>query len=408
MEAPMKKETGRRLDGGSIAMIVCSAVLALLMAGLIVTLVRVKWSQQDAYAAVYEAAGIIEDEYYFMEGDSTSLAQDAIRGMLSGIDDPYAAYYTAEEYDEMLADDAGDYQGIGISVLAPDETGGYIMTVYPDTPMSEAGAQAGDVIVSVNGTAAAGLSMDDFLALFSDEEGVSDTLVLLRGEELLTVTVTRREVHVTRVYSEMLDNGAGYVNIEQFVGSDVTEFWTAVQSLQAEGMTGLVIDLRNNPGGSLTDVLGIANYLLPRDALVCTIKSRRGTEEVYYAEGDERLTDMPLVVLVNGNSASASELLSGALQDHGAAKIVGTQTFGKGIVQSYYRLKNGAGWVKLTTDAYYTPNDVCIHGTGITPDYPVEQAEGYADFSPSMIPHDEDLQLQAALTLLAKSMQAAA
>lgn len=408
MEQPMEHPAGKRPDRGTVAMIVCTVVLVALTAWLIITMLGVKRAEKDPYAAVYEAAGIIEEEYYFLEDDSDALARDAIRGMLSGIDDPYAAYYTEEEYNAMLEEDAGDYQGIGISVLAPDGTGGYIMTVYPDTPMAEAGAQAGDVILEVNGTAAANLSMEDFLALFSSEDGGTDTLLLLRDGRRFTVTATRRAVHATRIYSELLAGGAGYLRIEQFTGSVVSEFWTDATTLRDQGATGLIIDLRDNPGGGLNEVLGVSNYLLPKDSVICTIKSRRGTEEIYKSEGGERILDLPIVVLVNGGSASASELLSGALQDHGVAMVVGTQTFGKGIVQSYYRLKNGAGWVKLTTDAYYTPNDVCIHETGITPDYVVEQDAAWTGKSPALIPHDEDAQLKAALDILASALVAAA
>lgn len=392
--------TKKKIDKSTIAMIICTAVLVTLMVILIVSLLRVRVAGKDPYAVIYEAAGIIEDEFYFLEDEPETLAQNAIHGMLSGIEDPYAAYYTEEEYQAMLEDDAGDYQGIGISVLAPDEVGSTIFTVFPNSPMSEAGAQAGDIILSINGTRAAGMAMDDFLALFSDEDGGTDSLLLKRGETEFTVTVTRRAVHATRVFSEMLDDGVGYIRIDQFSGTVVSEFIAAAKELQAGGMTGLVVDVRDNPGGGLTEVLGVTSYLLPKGELICTIKSRRGTEAVYRAEGTERMEGMPIVVLVNGNSASASELFSGALRDHDLAQVIGTQTYGKGIVQSYFRLNDGAGWVKITTDAYYTPNDICIHETGITPDYVVEQNDDWLSKAASMIPHEEDAQLIVALDVL--------
>ncbi|MDO4573101.1 MAG: S41 family peptidase, partial [Clostridia bacterium] len=321
----------KRPDRATIAMIVCTALLVALMIGLIVTMLRVRLGTgDDPYAAITEAAGIIADEYYFYEDEADPLAGDAIRGMLAGIGDPYAAYYTEEEYDEMLKSDSGDYQGIGISVLAPDGQGARILAVYADSPMEEAGAQAGDIILRVNGAAVAGLSMDEFLALFSEEEDGSDTIELQRGEERFTVRVTRRDVHATRVTSELLEDGAGYIYIEQFVGSVAAEFEAALANLAAQGATGLVIDLRNNPGGGLTEVLAVAGSLVPKGEVICTIKSRRGTENVYRSEGGGLAEELDIVVLVNGNSASASELLSGALQDHGLAVIAGTQTYGKG------------------------------------------------------------------------------
>ena len=403
---PVKKSH----DTGMIAVIICAAVILALLAGLVLSLLAgVRGRARNPYAAVTEAAGIIEDEFYFLEGiDGNTLAQSAIWGMLEALDDPYAAYYTEEEYNEMLRSNAGDYQGIGISVLPPDETGSMILTVYPDSPMEEAGALAGDIILSVNGTSAAGMQMDDFLALFSEEDGGTDTLILLRGETQFTVQATRREVHVARIFSEILDGGIGYIRIEQFTGTVVTEFKAAVQEALAHGVSALVIDLRDNPGGGLTEVLGVASYLLPKGELICTLKSRHGAEKAYRAEGEERLTDMPIALLVNGNSASASELLSGALQDHGVATVIGTQTFGKGIVQSYYRLKDGAGWVKLTTDAYYTPHDVCIQGAGITPDYVIELAENWTEKAIGAIPHEEDAQLIAALDILDNILRKAA
>lgn len=402
-----EKRIKKSLDKGTVAMIVCTAVLVALMVGLIISLLRVRVANKDPYAVIYEAAGIIEDEFFFLEDDSETIAQNAIRGMLSGIEDPYAAYFTEEEYNAMLESDAGDYQGIGISVLTPDEVGSTIFSVFPNSPMSEAGAQMGDIILSVNGTRVAGMTMDDFLALFSDEDGGTDTIELQRGETQFTVTVTRRAVHATRIFSEMLSDGVGYIRIEQFTGTVVSEFIAAAEDFRAKGMTGLVVDVRDNPGGGLNEVLGVTSYLLPKGELICTIKSRRGTEAVYRAEGTERMEGMPIVVLANGNSASASELFCGALQDHGLAKVVGTQTYGKGIVQSYFRLKDGAGWVKITTDAYYTPNDICIHETGITPDYVIELTGNSRDKAASMIPHDEDAQLIAALDIL-ESLELAA
>jgi len=395
-------------DTATTFTIICSVVIGALVVGLILSILRIGSPTHDSYASVYEAADIIGNEYYFMQDDQELLAQNIIRSMLAGIDDPYAHYYTETEYQGMLQEDTGDYQGIGISVLPPDATGSCILVVYPDSPMDDAGAKAGDYITSVNGVQVSGLPMDDFLLLFSDEDGGSDTLEMLRGVEAFSLHVTRRAVHVTRVYSELLSDRTGYIRIEQFIGTVVPEFIAAVEDFEEQHVKGMIIDLRDNPGGGLSEVLGIAHALLPKGALISTIQSRHGTENAYYANGSDNIASMPIVILVNGNSASASELLSAALQDNNIACIVGTQTFGKGIVQSYYRLKNGAGWIKLTTDAYFTPNGLCIHGTGITPDYTVPQSVAWEDKVISMIPHNEDQQLNAALEILEEILRKAA
>ncbi len=378
--------------------LVITALLSSLLTAVIV--LRRAGTEEESFAPLVEASGIIEKNYYFADQTSgQARVEAALRGMVDSIGDAYAQYMTEEEYREMLAADSGVYIGIGIVVLTPDERGSMIDRVYDGGPASEAGVHAGDIILSVNGTAAAGMPFSDMLALFSEDDAIPDTLVLLRGETEFTVQLYRREVHVPKVTSEMLGNSVGYIRIEEFTGQVASEFSTALDALFAGGMQKLVLDVRNNPGGGLTEVLDVTDSLLPAGSLIATRRSRTEEEMVYKAK--KAGVSLPIAVLVNGNSASASELFTGALRDNGMAVVVGERTFGKGIVQSYYRLKNGAGWVKLTSDAYYTPSGVCIQGTGIEPDVAVALAETMQTTTDlANLPHEDDAQLQAALAAL--------
>ena len=393
--------TGRKRFDWGIFFIVLCAILIVAMATALGYLIRDRSDAAHLDAdALAEAADTIEKYYYFYEDEQEKgLTDNALRGMVAGLGDPYAQYMTAEEYDAMLADDAGDYKGLGISVAEPDENGSVISEVYDGSPAAQAGLIAGDLILTVNGTDVRGMQFDEMLDLFSVDDAVADVLTIVRGEETMEFTVLRGEVHVNRVYSEVLDDGIGYLRITQFYGTVADEFWTAAEAFRAQGIHRLVIDIRDNPGGGLTEVLGVCDHVVPDGAVITTIKSKTESEEVYRAKGTKRI-DMDVIVLVNGNSASASELFAGAMQSHQLATIVGTQTYGKGIVQSYFRLRANGGWVKITTDAYYTPSDECIQGVGITPDVIVELPEELRNTPVEMLDRPQDTQLQAALDLL--------
>jgi len=359
-------------------------------------------------SALQELANTIHSQYYFYDDkklDNDKLLDAAMRGMITELDDPYAQYFTEEEYQKLLSDNAGDYVGIGISIQAPDDTGAEVISVYAGAPADLAGIKKGDVITKVNGNATAGKSLNEVITYFSDDTNVPDEIIYLRDGVETTVSVLRAEVHIVRVTSSVLDGNIGYVHITEFNGSVATDFTNAVNALQEQGIHNLIIDLRDNPGGSLTDVLNVAYTLIPKGQTIVSIRSKSGDEDVYKSEGDKQY-QMRLVVLVNGGSASASELLTGALKDYGLATIVGTQTFGKGIVQSYFHLSDNKGWAKMTTDAYYTPNGVCIHGVGITPDIVVELPDELKDLSVDLIDPAKDTQLQAAIAVFAQKAQA--
>ncbi len=398
----------KRHDISTIAIIIGFAVIVILTVSLMFLVGNRSASDALDSSALQELAGTIDSQYYFYEDkelDNEKLLEAAMRGMVSELDDPYAQYFTEDEYQKLLSDNAGDYVGIGISIQAPDETGAKVVSVYSGAPADLAGIQKGDIITKVNGNATAEKSLDEVITYFSDDETVPDEITYLRDGVETTVSVLRAEVHIVRVASSVLDGNIGYIYISEFNGSVATDFSSAIDSLQEQGINNLIIDLRDNPGGGLNEVLNVAYRLIPKGETIVSIHSKNGDEDVYKSEGNDQIS-MHIVVLVNGNSASASELLTGALKDYGLATIVGTQTFGKGIVQSYFHLSNSKGWVKMTTDAYYTPSGVCIQGVGITPDIVVDLPEELKDTSIDLLDPALDTQLQAAINVFAQQAKA--
>lgn len=349
---------------------------------------------------IRDAMAIVEDEYYFYDDKTKEkMIVGAMKGIAAYIDDKYAEYYTDEEYAALLQSDSGNYIGVGISVVETAVGEFYIKAVFPNTPASEAGLLTEDRLLSINGQSCEGLELNDFLAFFSHEEGDVNTLEVERQGEALSFTMTMREVYQPFVEYKMLEGNIGYICITEFHGSADEEVEQAMAALREQGMEKLVLDLRDNPGGSLTVVCGVAEQFLPKDSLITTIRSRNGWENTYYTHKEG--SDIPMTVLINGSSASASELLSGALKDYDRAVLFGTTTYGKGIVQTFYSVKGNIGGImKLTTDAYFTPNNVCIHGEGIAPDYEVELPEDVLYYNAYSIPYEQDTQLQAAVEYL--------
>ncbi len=397
----------RKPDTYTITIIICIAIIAMLSFALMFVLSERSASQTVDVSAVQDLAQTIRADYFFYDDKELSdskLVDGAMRGMISTLDDPYAQYFTEEEYNNLLSTNSGDYVGVGISVQAPNEIGSTVISVYSGGPADLAGIRPGDVITSVNGKATANLSMDELIDCFSSDDSVPDEIVYLRDGVETSVSVQRSSVHVNRVSSTVYSGNIGYIRITEFNGSVAEDFWNAATALSDQGIQNLIIDLRDNPGGGLNEVLQVSNYLIPKDKVIVTIRSKSGDERVYKSEGNSQL-NMTLVMLVNDYSASASELLTGALKDYGLAKVVGIQTYGKGIVQSFFHMKENGGWAKFTTDAYYTPNDVCIQGVGITPDIVVELPEELKNTSIELLEPAKDTQLQAALALFAQQAQ---
>lgn len=347
---------------------------------------------------VRDARNLIREHFYYYSEDETELTEAALKGLAQATGDDYAEYYTAEEYANLTKQNQGSFVGIGILTQMNDDGEVEIIEVYGDTPASEAGLLSGDILVEINGVSSEGLDLSGFLANMKAEDGVENTLLIRRGEELMTFTVIPREVHTPTVSCRMLTDTIGYIHVMKFHGDCVQETKDAIEQLRGAGMKSLVFDLRDNLGGSLNDALDIADIFLPRDYVITSLRSRDGEETVYKTETGG--LDMRMVLLVNGYSASASELVAGAWKDHEAAYLIGTRTYGKGIVQSFYGISETGGMLKITTDAYYTPNGVCVHGEGIEPNLVVTLSEEAQQYSIQTLPFELDTQLQAAIAYL--------
>ena len=379
--------------------VILSVALIIALSGLYLTGLQLYKLRE--YIPIMQAASIIENNYYYYDKDTDQekLVENAIDGMVDGIGDKYAQYYTASEYRDLQKSQNNEYRGIGILVGVPGEEGAEILRVYAGSPMDTAGARSGDLILKVNGTPVGGMPLNDMLDLFSTDPYAEDSLLVRRDGKQITFTAKKADVYVPAVTYEMLQDGTGYIRIASFSGNVAKEMSDAVDTLLEMGMRGAVLDLRNNPGGNLDAVLRSAELFLSKGKLIVSVMTRNEEETKYYSTADGK-ENFPAVVLVNGNSASAAELFTGALRDNGRAIVVGEKTFGKGIVQSFFKVRSTAGYVKLTTDVYFTPGGVCIHKKGIKPDIEAELPEELASLEPEQIRHEEDTQLQMAVTTL--------
>ena len=335
------------------------------------------------------------DEYYYFEAPlREQLVKSAANGMVASLNDPYSAYFTDEEYQRYLSSINGAYDGIGVLIGQPTEDGAEILDVYEDTSASEAGLLTGDFIVAVDGTGVSGLTLEEISTLIARGNGEAVKLTIKRGEESFDVDVVSGTVNIKRVEHFLYNHHTGYIRISMFSGNCAEEFREAIKDLTERRMTCLVIDLRNNPGGLLKDVVSIADTLLGECTIV-TVRSNGGEEEVYTS--NKKGVSVPVAIIVNENSASASEILAAAVQDNEAGIIVGMPTFGKGIVQTTRRLESNGAWLKLTTSAYYTPSGKSINGTGVTPDLEVDLPEEMKSTPIDKLDQEQDAQLWAAL-----------
>lgn len=307
------------------------------------------------------------DTYYYQEGiDRKVLEEGAYRGMVEALGDPYSEYFSEEELQALYQDSQGVYYGIGAKVqLDTDSTLAKISGVISNTPAEEADLRAEDLIYKVDGTETYGMSLQEVVSLIKGEEGTYVHLTLIRDGKEIEKDVVRRKVESPTVEHQMYENGIAYIQITEFDTITVDQFAEALAVSRGQGMKGLILDLRANPGGNLLSVVSIAKMLLPEGLIVYT-EDRDGHRMEYKCDGTKEI-EVPMVVLVDGNSASASEILAGAIKDYGVGTLLGTTTFGKGIVQRPVELSDGSA-VKLTISSYYTPNGTNIHGIGIEPD----------------------------------------
>lgn len=309
------------------------------------------------------------ESFYFGDVDDETAKDNIYKAYLSSYGDKYTMYYTADEYKALKESTNGKFYGIGAVCQLSGEGGVLLVDVYDNGAGYQAGLRSGDRVVNVDGRDITGMELSSAVALIKGDKGTSVTLEVIRGTERLTFSAVRDAVEAKTVSYTLLDNNIGYLSISQFEEITTKQFKAAVEDLQSQGMKGLVIDIRNNPGGLLDTVVGMLKYMLP-DGLIVYTEDKQGNRKEYKGQDNDEF-NLPLAVLVNGNSASASEIFAGAIQDYGKGTIIGTQTYGKGIVQTVKPLTDGSA-IKFTIAKYFTPKGQDIHGKGVTPDMVVE------------------------------------
>lgn len=336
------------------------------------------------------------DEEYLGEISTDKLEEGVYAGLIYGLGDVYSRYYTKDEYEQESVTTEGSYVGIGVAMQKYTAGGVQIVECYKGSTAEEAGVKVDDVITAINGEDITDTELQDVVSMIKDNEDKDVVLTVQRkGEDTQEITVKVSNVELPSVFGEMLDENTGYIQITEFKGVTVEQYEEVFADLKEQGMERLVVDLRDNPGGLLNVVCDILRDILPEGLIVYT-EDKNGNRSEETCDGKNPL-DMPLAVLVNGNSASASEIFAGAVKDYGLGTIVGTTTYGKGVVQSIRQLSDGSA-VKLTIANYYTPKGNSINKTGIRPDVEVELSPEL--LNQEEITHEEDKQLQAALNSL--------
>ncbi len=325
---------------------------------------------EDTVAKMKVIENVIDTYFYKEDVDKDAMVDGIFKGMVESLGDPYSEYYSKEELESLYQDSFGVYYGVGAYVSLDTTTGlAKVSGIIADSPAEEADLRAEDIIYKVDDVDVTGMSLQETVSLIKGDENTTVKLTLIRDGKEIEKEVTRRKVESPTVKFEMLDDGMAYIQITEFDTVTVDQFTEAMAMARGNDMKGLILDLRSNPGGNLSSVVSIAKQMLPKGLIVYT-EDRDGNREEYSCDGSKEL-DVPMVVLVNGNSASASEILAGAIKDYGIGTLVGTTTFGKGIVQRPIELSDGSA-VKLTISSYYTPNGINIHGIGIEPDVECE------------------------------------
>ena len=314
------------------------------------------------------------DQYYIGEIDEQKILDETIKGYVNGLDDEYSEYMTKEEWEEFQADALGNYVGIGIYMTIDENGNVVILSPIEGTPAADVGLKEGDVIVNVNDESVLGFSSDEVSSKIKGEEGTKVKITVLRNNEYLDFEVERKAIKVYHVESEMLDNKIGYISLLTFDEGCSEEFKNAYEKLASEGAEKLIIDLRSNTGGLVDEALNIADMILPKGAKMLITTDSEGNKTTDVSENDPIIINKDIVLLVNEYSASASELLVGALKDNGKAIVVGKNTYGKGVIQSVFMLNDGSA-LKLTVNEYFTPNETKINKVGIKPDYEVDLGE---------------------------------
>ncbi len=373
-----------------IAVCGCGATWALGRLGLAGLSGMASASDQSEVSSKMQELQSYIDRYFLFDYEKEDEESGIYKGMMSGLGDVYTTYYTPDEYASFMENSNGSYSGIG-AMLSQDYNTGIItvVKVFEGSPAEEAGIQPDDILYKVKGEEVTGEDLSLVVTDLKGEEGTDVDISMMRGTDVLDMTITRRSIEVPTVEYKMLDENIGYIAISEF--DDVTDeqFIAALEDLKSQGMKNLAIDLRNNGGGLVDVTCNILDQLLPEGLIVYT-EDKNGDRQEEYSDA-EHYFDGKMAVLVNGNSASASEIFAGAIKDYGVGTLIGTQTFGKGIVQSLFPLSDGSA-IKITVSRYYTPAGNNIHGVGITPDIILERDTE----------SEEDNQLQKAIEVLSE------
>ena len=355
----------------------------------------------DAYEENYKVLGVKEyiDSSYLREVDEVDLMNGQLKGMVQALEDPYSVYLTEDEFKSFTEDTAGVYGGIGVIVTPGEDNFITVISPIEGTPGERAGLKTGDKITKVNGVEYYADTMDEAVSIMKGEPNTKVTLTIMRSDKndinhTVDIGITREIIRIVTVKSDVLENDIGYLRITSFDEITYEDFMKELDSLEKSNVKGLILDLRNNPGGLLNICADIADELLGKGDIVYT-ETRDGERE--YLKSDSGMIDIPMVVLVNEGSASASEIVAGAIKDHNRGELIGTTTFGKGVVQRIRDLGDGTG-LKLTISEYFTPNGTNIHGIGITPDIVIELNEDAQGIGPDYL--DQDNQLQKAIEVI--------
>ncbi|MCF0127798.1 MAG: PDZ domain-containing protein [Pseudobutyrivibrio sp.] len=327
-------------------------------------------SDFSSYEEKMEALMTYAKTRYLEDVDEDKWAEGAFKGAIESLDDPYSRYISAEEFKDAWSNLSGDYSGIGVVLSKLSRTGEVIIIqVYEGSPAEEAGLEVGDLILSADGFSALDVTLSEFITHVKGEENSEVNLTIVRDEEEMTVPVTRRNVVVPTISSEMLENNNAYIIINEFTHHTSEDFIKACDELIAQGADSLIIDLRGNTGGTVKSAVDILDYILPEGTIVYT-EDKYQKRNVYTSDAEHCL-DLPIVLLINEYSASSSEIFAGAIRDFDYGTLIGTKTYGKGIVQYTNQFKDGSG-ICLTSEYYYTPSGECIHKVGINPDIELE------------------------------------
>lgn len=399
-ENKMPKNNNKR---NIVIAVIITAIITSLLTNFIRDNIYIPTSSRvtDFLNKLYHIDNVLEKNYLY-DIDESTLTDKAIAAYVEGFDEPYTHYYSAEEFEAYITDFEDSYVGIGVVVYKNDYNEIEIISPFEDSPAHKAGILPGDVIKAIDKTAYSGEQMSDAVNYIKGgEAGTAVTLTIVRdGGEEFDITVERSDVSAESVKTQMLDNKIGYVRITAFNTSNegskqdtYTEFREKVQALLKDGMQGMVIDLRDNPGGALDIVCKICDMIVP-EGLITYMEYKDGKREEFKSDANE--LDVPIAIIINENSASASEVLTGCLKDYGKAVVVGKKSYGKGIVQTVYPFLDGSG-MSLTVAKYFSPNGTCIHDTGIVPDIEVDVSEKYKNMYASSIPKEDDSQLITAI-----------